>query len=288
MIIIRQQGRLGNQLFQYGLYRSLEEMGKLVFLDCEHPINLSEKNQLDLFPKVNYRKADREESEKIGNCKRNLYNRIYRKLKCPPKKSHYMEKEGDDLSVLVQLEDRYLDGFWQSEKYFLGIRDRLLQELEFPKLEDKKNLEWIERMREINSVSIHVRRGDYVSPKYIKNYGGICTAEYYQRAIQYIERKVLDPYFFIFTDEPEWIEQNFELPENMLCIANNKERNSYIDMQLMSNCKHNIIANSSFSWWGAWLNQNEDKIVVMPSKWQNSRENRDIVCQGWICIDGCG
>lgn len=286
MIIIRQQGRLGNQMFQYALYRSLEEMGKQVFLDCEHPVNPKEKNQLDIFKKIRYQRADREESERLGNCKWTVYNRICRKLKHPTKRSHYMEKPDDSLLSLSELDGCYLDGFWQSERYFIDIREKILQEFEFPSLTDGDNIKCLERIQSNNSVSIHIRRGDYVSSKYMGTYGGICTPDYYQKAVQYIESRVENARYFVFTDDPDWVLNNFVFPEHSECVTHNiSSTTSYVDMYLMSQCKHNIIANSSYSWWGAWLNQNAEKIVVMPGKWTNHHDNKDIVCKDWICID---
>lgn len=286
MIIIRQQGRLGNQMFQYALYRSLEEMGKQVYLDCDHPVNPKEKNQLDIFEKVRYQKADREESERLGNCKWTVYNRICRKLKHPSKRSHHMEKEDDSLLSLSKLDGCYLDGFWQNERYFFDIRDKILQEFTFPTLKDKDNIECLGRIQSSNSVSIHIRRGDYISNKYIGIYGSICTPEYYKKAIEYIEARVDKARYFVFTDDPDWVLDNFSFPMHSECVTYNTNGDaSYIDMYLMSQCKHNVIANSSYSWWGAWLNQNAEKIVVMPGKWTNDSNNKNIVCRDWILIE---
>jgi hypothetical protein len=121
-----------------------------------------------------------------------------------------------------------------------------------------------------NSVSIHIRCGDYLSPKYISIYGGICTIEYYKRAISYILQTVDNPVFFIFSDDIEWTKDNITI-NNAIFVSNNKGINSFLDMYLMSICKHNIIANSSFSWWGAYLNKNKNKKVIMPNRWFNSK-----------------
>jgi len=132
-----------------------------------------------------------------------------------------------------------------------------------------------------NSVSIHFRRGDYVTNPLTSQHHGVCSNKYYQDAISLLKSKISQPHFFLFSDEPEWLKTNVSLQEPFRIIDNNP---GYVDLYLMSNCKHNIIANSSFSWWGAWLNNNPDKIVIAPHKWFNEPgiNTYDLIPETWI------
>lgn len=139
------------------------------------------------------------------------------------------------------------------------------------------------RIIETNSVSIHIRRGDYLSEINQGLYGGICTEMYYAKAITYICNKIDQPSFFVFSNEIDWVKNNVDIP-NPTYIDFNNGADSWQDMFLMSQCKHNIIANSSFSWWGAWLNRNTNKIVITPSRFINLEEDSDIIPDAWIRI----
>ena len=149
----------------------------------------------------------------------------------------------------------------------------------------EKNKNILEEIKKRNSISIHIRRGDYVNDINAKKIlGDNCNLLYYQKAIEYIYSVITSPFFYIFSDEPEWVKNNFSFLENSLIIDWNKGKDSWQDMMLMSHCKHNIIANSSFSWWGAWLNNNNNKIVIAPKKWFNTFEAPYIVPNEWIRI----
>ena len=138
-------------------------------------------------------------------------------------------------------------------------------------------------MEEVDSVSLHIRRGDYLLPENRELFGGICTLDYYRRAIDYILDKVKNPFFFIFSNDIVWVKENMNI-SNSLFITWNSGKDSWQDMFLMSKCKHNIIANSTFSWWGAWLNKNPQKIVISPSRFFNVSNNSDIVPDTWTSI----
>jgi len=177
-------------------------------------------------------------------------------------------------------------GGWHSYKYIknsnYSIRDKYI----FPKFDEKDtyNANLLSKIISCNSVSIHVRRGDYLNKDNIKNYGNICTSVYYMEAIDIIKSKVENPTFFIFSDDHEWIKKNIQV-ENATIVLANPQNSSWKDMCLMSNCKHNIIANSSFSWWGAWLNSFPQKIIICPSKYTHDESNgNDIFPQEWIKI----
>lgn len=141
-------------------------------------------------------------------------------------------------------------------------------------------------MRGENSVSVHIRRGDYVTKsRYNKTYAH-CTVKYYENAVDYIAKKFPNPHIYIFSDDTDWIKENIKFPYETEYVTHNIGQNSFEDIRLMSNCKHNVIANSTFSWWGAWLNQNSEKIVVCPDVWfQDSRiVQTDIYPKEWIRI----
>lgn len=175
-------------------------------------------------------------------------------------------------------------GYWQTEKYFCHIEKEIQATFEFKReLLSPETARFLRRIIETNSVSIHIRRGDYLSEINQGLYGGICTEMYYAKAITYICNKIDQPSFFVFSNEIDWVKNNVDIP-NPTYIDFNNGADSWQDMFLMSQCKHNIIANSSFSWWGAWLNRNTNKIVITPSRFINLEEDSDIIPDTWIRI----
>ena len=167
--------------------------------------------------------------------------------------------------------------YYQDKKYFLGNVSRI----KFRNIDlDEKNTEILKMILNTNSVSIHVRRGDYLKSENIKMYGNIATEDYYKKAMATVCSRIENPYFFIFSNDMEWCKQNLDI-ENAIFVQNNSGKNSYIDMFLMSKCKANILANSSFSYWGAMFNDNGNKIVVYPQIWNNI-STPDIFPQNWI------
>jgi len=172
-------------------------------------------------------------------------------------------------------------GYWQHEDYFVDIEQQIRMAFRFKKPLDQINTAVLESIQKSNSVSIHIRRGDYLIDPVL---GGLCTLNYYQTAIEVIASRVNQPEFFIFSDDINWCKTNIKTGYPTAFISGNGGTNSYIDMQLMSNCQHNIIANSSFSWWAAWLNDNPGKIIIGPKKWTNSKEPNQILPATWIKI----
>jgi hypothetical protein len=173
-------------------------------------------------------------------------------------------------------------GTWQSEKYFSNVKEIIKIRFKFKEeLISKKTKDLAVIICQANSVSIHIRRGDYLSDQYINGFAGICTLDYYKKAVDYINSNTKGAVFYVFTDDFEWVTENFVIP-NATFIQHNTGNNSWQDMYLMSLCKHNIIANSSFSWWGAWLNSNPHKIVIAPKKWWRLFEKDDVVPNEWI------
>lgn len=179
----------------------------------------------------------------------------------------------------------YLSGYWQSEKYFSDSIPQIRKDFTFRGLLNGQNLEHAAKIQTHNSVSLHVRRGDYVSnPKNSATYHA-CSIEYYSRAVRYIAERVGKPTIFIFSDDIKWVEQNLKLDFPCEYITNNSGSDSYNDMRLMSMCRHHVIANSSFSWWGAWLNPSAEKIVIAPRQWFSGRTDvRDLFPTNWVTL----
>ena len=186
-----------------------------------------------------------------------------------------------DAAVLTRKGDCYYDGYWQHEEYFCDVKETIWEAFSFPEPADGQNKEIIALLRASESVSLHVRRGDYVNHPLFR---GICDSDYYKRAIHYIEERVNPRLYCVFSNDMAWCESYLPglLPgKKVVYVDWNKGAESYVDMQLMSLCRHNIIANSSFSWWGAWLNRNPQKVVVAPERWMNS-PIEDPVSDKWI------
>ncbi len=189
--------------------------------------------------------------------------------------------------ILTMPGSTFLYGYYQSEKYFTEIRNTLRNELSIRANPTDQNREWKEQIEAHNSVGVHVRRTDYVEQEWQ------LPAEYYQSAIKEIYALSGDITLFFFSDKIEWVKENIErfLPhefpvENVKCVDCNDGENAYEDLRLMKSCRHNIIANSTFSWWAAWLNQDKDKTVLAPAYWLRNRvENIDIIPQRWSIVN---
>ena len=280
MIIVRVTGGLGNQMFQYAMYKSLEKKGKLVKLDSKSFYETKKEHngyELERIFDIKPNKPTKEDLEKFDENNISTLFKIKRKL-FGDKKFVYDTKEYVFNKDVYKLKNSYLNGYWQSIKYFEGIENDIKKDFRFKNQLDNKNLEILNEIENSNSISIHIRRGDYMSPENYNMYGCIATPTYYKKAIKVIEEKVENPTFFVFSNDMDWVKKNIQINSRVF----------YIDMFLMSKCKHNIIANSSFSWWGAWLNENKNKIVIAPKKWIN-REDVDsdkieLFCEGWTLL----
>lgn len=164
-------------------------------------------------------------------------------------------------------QDCYLVGYWQSEKYFQTHAAVIRADFTFKVPLTKRNAELAEQIDQVNAVSLHVRRGDYAKNPKTNATHGLCPLDYYRAAIRYISGQVEQPYFFIFSDDIAWLKNNLKIDFQHQYVDHNVLAESYNDMRLMSLCRHHIIANSSFSWWGAWLNSYPNKIIVAPQRW---------------------
>lgn len=193
-------------------------------------------------------------------------------------KHYYFQKE-----IFLEIHKNvFFDAFWQTEQYFSHCEMEIRKAFKFNQNllnEETKRINEILKRR--NSVSVHIRRGDYQSPEYINNLGSACSIDFYKSAISIIKEKVEQPLFVFFSDDMTWVKENIRV-ENAIYVDHNHNSESWQDMYLMSQCHHHIIANSSFSWWGAWLNPDKQKIVIAPKKWWGDMACEDTVPSTWI------
>lgn len=294
MIIAELSGGLGNQMFQYALARVMSLKND----DDEYVFDLSgytdQKNgdtqrdyELDIF-NIEAIECSTHDKIRLGDENpiiKSINRLLGTSLNANPST---LVKEVDHIfhpEILRRTGDLYLRGFWQTEKYFDTIRGILLQDFKFSRRISPKSKQLRLKIEENNSISIHVRRGDYVSNPITNKYHGTCSPTYYQKASSLIAKKVVDPIFYVFSDDPGWCKKNIKLAGKTIFVTHNRGKKSWEDMFLMSKCKHNIIANSSFSWWGAWLNSNPDKIVIAPKNWIVGQNNMpDIIPASWITL----
>ncbi|MDO4302514.1 MAG: alpha-1,2-fucosyltransferase [Bacillota bacterium] len=298
MNIIKITGGLGNQMFQYALYLKLKSLGRDVKID-----DLTEYEKPDARPNMlwcfdaSYEAASRQEIDSLTDGFMNLSHRVRRKL-LGRRSLKYSEADCNFDEQVLQRDPAYLTGYFQSEKYFKNIENQVRQAFSFShRIWEGLDEQLVQRIREYQgkiegflSVSVHVRRGDYLNSSEV--YGGICTGKYYQKAIELMREKYPQAVFFVFSNDPvwtgEWIKERYGEDKAFVVVEGTDENNGYLDLFLMSKCRHHIIANSSFSWWGAWLNSNREKTVIAPSKWLNNQECRDIYTQEMIKISPCG
>jgi len=179
----------------------------------------------------------------------------------------------------------YLVGYWQSEKYCLEEAAQIRTDFAFRFRPENQNAEVVRQINQVNAVSLHVRRGNYANNPRTNATHGLCSLEYYQTAIQYIAGRVEHPHLFVFSDDVEWAREHLKINCPCQYVEHNHGAESYNDMRLMSLCQHHIIANSSFSWWGAWLNANPGKIVVAPNRWfAYEWDTADLIPREWVVL----
>lgn len=291
MIILQMCGGLGNQMFQYACYSKLISLGKEVKIDdvTSYGVQNARPIQLSVFD-ITYPRATREEVIAMRDSSPLLKDIIRRKL-CGRKLKQYVEENYCFDRKVFDLDDTYLIGYFQSEEYFSDIKDDIRSKFIFEQsyITDETKQFRDEILQQENSVSIHVRRGDYNSSDAGNLYSDICTDEYYDAAIHHILNIHPDAIFYLFTNDHSWVEffKNLHPDADIRFIDVSTEYTGYLDMYLMSNCKHHIIANSSFSWWGAWLGR-EEGITIAPSPWLNSEYCSDIYTNSMIKIDAKG
>jgi len=292
MIIVKLKGGLGNQLFQYAVGRHLAEIHKsAVKIDISF-FKTYELHTYSIWPfNIQEIIATLEEVRALTDQSMGIVERATRRLlRRPPKltKMHIQEKFFHfDPEILNLPDDIYLDGYWQSERYFADIANILRQEFTVKTPPAGKNKELADMMESCESVNLHIRRGSYLLPPHNTTHG-TCTLDYYFRCVEIFTSTIKNPHFFIFCDEPQWAYDHLKLPYPATYIDHNDAKNDYEDLRLMSCCKNHIIANSTFSWWGAWLSTNHDKIVLCPERWFNDLNlyTKDLIPDTWIRVRG--
>ena len=265
-------GGLGNQMFIYSFYYAIKGSGRKVELDVSLYNFLKMHNGYELSRIFNV------------DMPYNSTNRFYYYLLRFILKTGFLVKKDEFEFNKNIFESKYpfLWGYWQSDLYFQKYEDKIKNIFSFKNIDDV-NLKLSQEICRKNSVSLHIRRGDFMNYSIYQN---VCTVEYYKNAIAEINKRISSPHFYIFSNDLEWSTCFAEeLEINYTIVSHNSGENSYLDMFLMSQCHHNIIANSSFSWWGAYLNNNPNKIVIAPKGWDNSDSisyNNVRVPQTWL------
>lgn len=304
-------GGLERQMFQYALYLKLVSMGREVKFDeiNEYQDDRSRPIMLSVF-NIDYPSATWDEINRYTDGSTTIGARLRRLFK-GRKTNIYKEKGFYDPEVL-KYEDKYLYGRFMSQRYFEDIIDEVRKVYTFPPVETinlppEANINFLiyySQINNSNAVGMHIRRSD--SRNNEEKYENICTTEYYHAAIEYVLKKNPDAKFYVFSNEPRWIKNWLReiiksfitkdmdndsirtLKDRFVLVEANDEYTSYLDMFLLSKCKHNILSNSTFSWWGAWLNENPDKLIIAPSSWINGEDSSDIFTEGMILINSKG
>lgn len=311
MNIIRMSGGLGNQMFQYALYLKLRSLGKEVKFDDinEYRSEGARPIMLALFG-IDYPRAVWDEIVEFTDGSMKPLKRIRRKL-FGRRAIEYYEEGFYDPKVL-QFDSMYLRGSFQSEKYFADIEEEVRKLYRFPSLEDMHLPEklytgtraCLDVIEGTEAVGIHMYRSD--SRREEELYEGICTEKYYEGAVKFMQEKCPGAVFYIFSNEPKWVkgwvenlirsqmkegmsrEEITAMERRFVMVEANTEYTGYLDMLLMSRCRHNIISNSSFSWWAAWINDHADKLVVAPDKWVNDKDSGDVYVKGMVLVNAKG
>ncbi len=290
MIVVRISDGLGNQMFQYALGRRLSrERGVALKLDPRavkgHPERHFALDELSLESAFATKDEVRALTRLPTLVPKKLAPRFLRERRRRLRPPTY-RREGDSFrfepDVLSTPAPAYLHGYWQSERYFDSIADVLREDFEVRTPITGRDAQVAAQIDDVEAVSIHVRRGDYVSDPATHALHGVCSADYYAQGVAYFTEHLSAPRFFVFSDDPAWAAANLKLPSDTVFIDHNDGSNGHEDLRLMSRCRHHLIANSSFSWWGAWLNPRPDKIVVAPRRWTTAFECPDVCPPAWV------
>jgi len=291
MVIVRLSGGLGNQLFQYAA-------GRAVAFRTKASIKL-DTSQFKKYPNRNYYLMNFNISGTLISELRkyilakqkgdNLLRRVasLSQYLVPENKGYQIFTERSfqyDPNILDVPGNVYLNGYWQSEKYFMDIDHIIRDEFQVSTTPDRENQLVADLITQHNSISLHIRRGDYLADNIQFQHHGVCSLEYYQTAIEFLLNNQKDPHFFIFSDDIPWAKENIKISYPVNFVDHNGLDKPHEDLRLMALCKHHIIANSTFSWWGAWLSLHRDKIIIGPKEWFNQANNdtSDLIPPSWI------
>jgi hypothetical protein len=288
VVVVQIIGGLGNQMFQYAFGRAIQCRQHI---DVKYDIagfngyELREFSltcfslQCDIASLGEVKKIKGNTS--LGRLKRGIIDKVSKWYNRSIVKEPFFHFSPEIFNVGKK--DAYLQGYWQSEKYFKEFEHIIRQDFSFrDEMKDKVQI-IANKIMETNSISLHIRRGDYVSNSEANAQHGTCSLEYYHMAINNLKKEIEEPYIFIFSDDIEWAKQNLRTNIPMFFVEPFVEKEDTDDLRLMSLCKHHIIANSTFSWWGAWLSENPDKIVYAPKQWfkADNHDIRDLIPVEW-------
>ncbi len=290
MIYVKIIGGLGNQMFQYATSLALAIKNSTTV-----GIDLSEINKHEGKEHFSYRNFQLEKifnikGYKILSKKTSTYltdQSITARLKKKVSSFRTYHEKGlnYDPNLHTVGQNSFIEGYFQSEKYFNAYREELLKHFSFSLPYSEKSEHISKKIQEVNAIAVHIRRGDYISDQHINSVHGVCSIDYYKNAI--IHLKVENPHFFFFSDDMNWVKENFASLDLSQCdfVDWNTGDDSWQDMKLMSQCKHFIIANSSFSWWAAWLSESQNKKVIAPREWyadaKKNNETGDLIPDSW-------
>lgn len=296
MIIIQVAGGLGNQLQQYALYQKFLTLGIDARLDIswftqsgrQENVLAKRKLELDFLENLEYKACTEEEKQQVvGNG--SLIDKIKGKI-FPGTKKIFQETEMYHPEIF-EFRDKYLCGYWACEKYYADIEEQLREKIKFPLEGKNENLALSEQIGSVESVSVHIRRGDYLDAENQAMFGDICTEEYYAGAIREMKQIYPDAHFYVFSDDTDYVREKYNGKEFSV-VDINSGRDSFYDIWLMSRCRHNICANSTFSFWGARLNRNREKVMIRPWIHKNSQrfepERMHGLWEGWILMNNRG
>lgn len=282
MLVVKSFGGLGNQIFQYLFYEYLKLDNDDVYFDISDfkVHNHHYGFELDKVFNVDFDIP----SKNLNNIHYNdlsFFYRIFCKLFDAEltKKNEFVERTGALVLNRTSFKrDLYFKGFWQNSHY---VKECSHVKLHFKNKLSGKNRELLERLKDCDTVSLHIRGGDYINNSSL---GAVCTKKYYREAISHIKKQISSPVFLVFSDDVEYARTILADEGQVNYVTWNTGEDSSKDMQLMASCKHNIIANSSFSWWAAWLNPNPRKKVVMPAIWFNGQSYNPLKVDGWLTL----
>jgi hypothetical protein len=289
MKIVNLLGGLGNQMFEYAMYLALKQahpnetikvctrsfggygLHNGLEINRIFGVELPEASLLDLakvaYPFFNYKTWQ-------------IMNSFLPIRKSMTKGTSQIEF---DYNEVIRKDNCYYDGYWQNENFFAPVKDCILKTYTFPAHNNIRNVDLSKKLNDLRAASCHIRMGDYLKDPIMC----VCTENYYQQALERLIQEKNPELFCIFSDDIKWCKANIAKYLNgkdVVFVDWNKGSDSFRDMQLMSECHYNIIANSSFSWWGAWLNNQSDKMVIAPSKWMNKPIINEPICKSWIKI----
>lgn len=295
-VVVCLNGGLGNQLFQYAMGRALSlRNGLPLILDLAsfdylrnqggavdtvrsyalEPFRLNVRTQCIGLPLP-------KTPGFIGRVLRRIFRHLLRQQMG---KRIYREKGYAFDPVVYALQGPvWLEGYWQSHRYFEDFADVLREELAQPHNISDATRETLVKIRQADAICLHIRRGDYVTNRYAAATHGLCGLDYYAKGLEVVLPGLKNPHCFVFSDDPEWVRNNLKVTVPMTIVDINGPDSAHEDLWLMSACKRFIIANSSLSWWGAWLSGSQDKLVVAPLKWfvDSSKDTSDLIPAEWV------